>query len=543
MNMLPTTPTANGVLPADRGLTAYQELWKLIRRHKLRILLGVVLGLALGTLACALGGPWYDSNAQMLVIKKRFDTAPITGPDQNRAHEDYLSTHMLLIASRRVILHAVEKGELDTLEQFRDKRGLRREVTDWVRQTLFEAEPEGRRDEQLATEIIEALVISRDAQKPGFSPSNEIINLSFRGKVAADCPKVLNAIIASYQDFLTETYRNTNAETLELIAQARGMVQKELEVKEAAYQKFLAEAPPLSKGPDRGTAHQDRVFKLDAKLAALRLRRAEIDASIAMIAQAIDRGRNPASIVERLSSFPGSGGFSGANANPNADPLFADHGPKVALVDQFINLQLQRAKLLAVRAPNHPDVVALDRQIDGVRRVFLPTSSSPSAPPVAAAKEINIGSLKIELLKQERDDLKVAEDALAKLFVTEQKGMSASYMYEIQDEAHRKGIERDRLLYEGILTRLKETSSVKDFGGYNTQVIGPALRGNLAVKKYLLIFGLCLFCAVFGGFAWASVTEMAARKSSTPMPTTAAGAEQAGKYEKFMVTEQRGTQS
>ena len=71
------------------------------------------------------------------------------------------------------------------------------------------------------------------------------------------------------------------------------------------------------------------------------------------------------------------------------------------------------------------------------------------------------------------------------------------------------------LVLSSILTRLKETSSVKDFGGYNTQVIGPALRGGLAVKKYLLIFGLCLVCGLFAGFGWAYLAEFSAKRSLT----------------------------
>jgi uncharacterized protein involved in exopolysaccharide biosynthesis len=88
-------------------------------------------------------------------------------------------------------------------------------------------------------------------------------------------------------------------------------------------------------------------------------------------------------------------------------------------------------------------------------------------------------------------------------------------MHEIQDEAHRKGIERDRLLVESILGRLKETSSVKDFGGYNTQVIGPALRGALAVKKYFLVLGLSLFTGLFVGFGWAYLAELTVKRSQT----------------------------
>src|SRR5205085_2574746 len=128
---------------------------------------------------------------------------PITGPDPARVHEDYLSTHMLLITSRQVIKRAIQKSDLHDLEQFRGTPGLRQQITDWLTDASADA-ADGRREERRVTDIINALVVTRDAQKPGVSPSNEVINLSFRGKVAGDCPKILNAIIASYQDFLQE---------------------------------------------------------------------------------------------------------------------------------------------------------------------------------------------------------------------------------------------------------------------------------------------------------------------------------------------------
>ncbi len=512
MNMQQPISIGQGPAPSELGFGVYQEVWQILRRRKGRILLVIMLGLALAALYCAVSGPWYDSSAQLLVIKKRLDTTPITGPDQVRVQEDYLSTHMLLITSRRVIARAIEKGDLQSIEQFQDKGGFRRDVADWLTGAMLGAESEGR-EEKLVTDIINSLVVTRDAAKPGISPSQEVINLAFRGKVAADCPKVLDAIIVSYQDFLKDTYRNTNAEMLELIGQARVMVQKDLELKEAAYQKFLADTPPLWKSHDRSTAHQDRLLKIDAQLAASRMRRAEIEASIAIIEKAIRSGRNPTATIMRLSTTPGTGATAVPNPLLNQEPGFAQQRPGVSLEAELVSLQLQQAKLLTIRPKNHPAVLALDGQMEAVRRMILPSKGNPTESAKGSARDWDLGTIKLELLKQEIDDLTVAEQALAKLFDNEQKGVSASYIHEIQDEAHRKGIERDRLLCESILNRLKETSSVKDFGGYNTQVIGPALRGALAVKKYMLIFGLSLFCGVFGGFGWACLVEIMAKRS------------------------------
>ena len=278
-------------------------------------------------------------------------------------------------------------------------------------------------------------------------------------------------------------------------------------MKEAAYQKFLADTPPLWKTQDRSTAQQDRIIKIDAKLASMRVRRTEIEASIAMIEKAIKAGRNPTAIVVRMLSMPAASEI-GTPGAANQDPLLAERRTRLSLEEELIALQLQKAKLEAVHPTNHPDVLAVGRQLQSVRRMVMPTSDDKRP-----AANLDLGAIKLELLRQELDDLKVVEQGLVKLFEKEQTGVSASYIHEIQDEAHRKGIERDRLLCESILNRLKEISSVKDFGGYNTQVIGAALPGAVAVKRYLLVFGLSLFAGILIGFGWAYFAEMAARRS------------------------------
>jgi polysaccharide biosynthesis transport protein len=512
------TPSVEVKPAAEIGSSAHLHLLQIIRRRKGRILIAVLLTLGLAAAYCALTGPQYESAMQLLVIKKNLVTAPITGPDQVRAPDDFLSTHMLIITSRKVIGGAIEKGNLQDLKQFQTKGGLKQEVTDWVSRTVLGEEPEVDRQNTLVTNVIRTLQVTRDAQRPGINPSNEVLNLSFRGNVAADCPTVLNAISASYQEFLKETFRNTNAETVELIAQARTTVLKDLEVKEAAYQKFLAETPPLWRPEDRSTAHQDHLFKIDSKLAALRMRRSEIEASVAMIENVVRSGRNPTATVLRMLASTANGDGAAAVTLAGQDNPPPDRRARVSLEEELVSLQLVKAKLGSNHAKNHADVLAVDRQIASLRRMMLPsvaeTNGDSSSEP---DRTFDLGAIKVELLKQELEDLKVAELALAQLFDKEQSGVSASYIHEIQNETHRKGIERDRLLYDGIVNRLKETSSVRDFGGYNTQVIGPALPGQLTVRRYLLVFGLSVFAGLLIGFGWAYLAEAAARRS----PTTA----------------------
>jgi uncharacterized protein involved in exopolysaccharide biosynthesis len=472
----------------------------LLRRRGWRIAFGALAGLMLAVLYCVLFGPWYESSAQVLVLRKRLETSPISGPDQGRPQEDYLSTHILLITSPRVVEQAVARGGLDRLKEFREEDGLATRVRDGLSRWGLGDEMEGGAQERTARQIIRSLSVSRDPPRPGVSPSNEVLTMEFQGKVAEEGPAVLNAVIDSYQAFLKETYRNINAETVGLIAQARDVVQKDLEGKEAAYQKFLQDTPPVWRAKDGSTVQEDRLFTIDARRSALHVRQSEIEASLAMMANAQKSGRNPLLVREVTLAPTGGAGNAAAGQSPvGADPANGGRSLRASLEEELIGLQLEEGKLLGKYGPNHPDVKAVHYRWEVVRRIIMPGAPADGVPGADLETGEGFAKLKVELLKQELADLKVAEQSLGALFECEQKATSQSFLHEVQDEAHRKGIERSRLLYDSILHRLEEINSVRDFGGYETQVIGAPRRGEPRFRTYLLVLGLGLFGGLLAG--------------------------------------------
>src|SRR5438128_10713995 len=204
---------------------AYFDVVGLIRRRKGRIALGLFAGMALAAAACVVLGPWYESNARLLVVRKRLETTPLSGTPQGQSPEDYLSTHILIITSPKIVARAIDTGHLTELP--------------WLR-----------RKEEPTREILDSLLVSRDPPKPGVVPSNEVLNLNFRGRVRDDCGKVLDAIIASYQEFLTDTCRSNTTQIQELIRRATDEVQKDLDATELAYRAVRQKNPLLLKGKD-----------------------------------------------------------------------------------------------------------------------------------------------------------------------------------------------------------------------------------------------------------------------------------------------------
>ena len=93
------TSTAGGEAMDPAGSLS---LWRTIRCRKFRIAFCGLLFLALAIGYHQTSGPWYESTAQVLVLKKHLETAPISGPNVvERPTEEYLPTHMLIRCGHR----------------------------------------------------------------------------------------------------------------------------------------------------------------------------------------------------------------------------------------------------------------------------------------------------------------------------------------------------------------------------------------------------------------------------------------------------------
>jgi len=460
------------------------NLLQVARRRKWLILLGSVVGLSLAALYAKLAGPWYESTAQVLVLKKRLDTSPISGPNpDSRPTEDYVPTHLQIITSPRVVEQAVKKGSLQSLRSFENAPSPTNEITG-------------------------SLAASADVPKPGNTPSHEILNISFRGQDPGDCQKVLNAVLVSYQDYLKDIYRNVNAETLELITRARNVLQQDLEAREAAYLEFRRNTPVVWKGKDGNTLHQDRLFTIDGKRSVLRMRRAEIDGSLAAVERALKSGRSRAELLAIVSGLPTNREILSPSLLTTPEAWNGMRAPRATLEEELINLQLHEGKLLESYGSAHPEVQAARKRIESIRGMMAPASGDSGKRSGQRGREEELISMKIDLLKQELKDTQAVEKSLDELFERDQKEAKISVMHEIQEESHRQGIERSKLLYESIVKRLQEIDTVRDYGGYDTQVLAQPEIGKLYLRKYAIIFGLAFFFGLVAGSGWALLAEV-----------------------------------
>jgi polysaccharide biosynthesis transport protein len=475
------------------------NLGRAFRRNRWRIVVGVVVGLGLGVLYGVLTGPWYESTAEVWVFKKRLDTAPMSGPNSEARPDDYLSTHMLLLTSPRVVERAVKKEKLETLPCFSRDGVADRAKASLARLILGPGRPVTEQ-ERVRDEIIDSLLVTRDAQRPGVTPSNEVMNIAFRGKVAEDCGKVLRAVIASYQSFLKDTQRDVNAETLETIERARDELKKDLDAQQAAYEAFRKKTPLVWKGKEGATLDQERIFQIDLRLSALRARQVEREGTLKKIDAAVKDG-GEAEVMRLIAGLP-------------SDSPEAKAAARAKLQERLQELREEEERLQEKYGSNYLPLKMVRKSIKNVRGQLDPPQDRGGQGLSPATRELV--RIKLEQLNQERDQDKRAEESLDQLLKDEKAAAKAAILHTSDDEWHRKRIERSQILFDNIVKSIWELKGAREFAGFYTEKLAEPEPGRWALKKVLLVSGLSLFLGLLLGLGWAYRTELTDRSFRKP---------------------------
>lgn len=423
-------------LPSANSRVLPRHLLLVVWQRKVLVILGVATGLALAALYYAQATPIYQSNAQVLVVKKISNTVPVTGGDPRMTvMEDYLGTHLVLLKSPLIADMAVKKRELNKLPSLAN-------VSD----------PVG--------VITGSLGVNREKDVSSGGPNN-IINMSYRCTVPEDCGKILEAIIESYKDFLDEKYRGFSEETLNLITRGRDALQTDLREKNKSYKEFRENSPLIWKGKEGLTVQQARVSEIEARRSILLIKQAELGDRLKLFEKAIAEGRPRAELM--------------ALAGPYLDALDKAAQQPGSLDMQLVPLLLQEQQLSEAFGPGHPDVVATRKKIAFVREMMQKAAKPPEkedAPVDVVERYRSRLRYELQSTESENGSLKVLLDA-------ELKEARRLANYEIQDETYRREIMKSEQLCDSIINRLKEINLIRDAGGFDASSIsriGPGYK-------------------------------------------------------------------
>jgi capsular exopolysaccharide synthesis family protein len=468
-------------------LTLLQVVWN----RKALVLLGVVVGLALGTLNYLRKQPVYQSTAQLLVINKR--PVPIMGLDAQLAAagyaEDFASAHLSIIKSTLVLGKAAKKLADSDLKTFQghDPVGV----------------------------LSEGVAVVRDKKDAAsYNTTNAVLNLSFSGPATEECPIILQGVIDSYADFLQSTYQADRESRMIQLTTIRDKMIKELQKERQEYRKFREEAQIIFKGKDGGTIQQEGLAAIEAERSRLKTRIVELQARYDTIKKAVAEKRDPTALME-LSFDPGK--------PPAVDPVVDQS--RSALNAVLLPLMLEEQKLReGPLGKDHPEVVSIRNKIKLIRDYFN-QEQSDLGKPVAAPDKPTVENY-LERLANQIEDARRTEAALKGLFDEEHQLVKKLVPLELEDHERRQTISSLEAYLEGINKTIPEIAGEKEtekerqgknnFGGFETKTLIPPGGAAKVEPKPVSSFGIALFLGLVLGLGLAWLAEVSDKSFRTP---------------------------
>ena len=316
---LPPEPPADADAPAygPNPLTAALSRWPILA-------VALALGTALGVLLQLTTPPTYQSGAHLLVLKKRTDV--VQGSDVRvGVLEDYVATQLTLIKSEKI------------------RRAAARELRQGPAADRFPA------DEAQTAELIRAgLVVARDKDSgsPGQIGSGVVI-LSFRGPDPLDTRRVLEAVIAAYQNELFALYDQATQErvatldkTIDAVKVKRKLSAEEKLRRQDELRRITTEE--LSGVRVRVTSQKNSLYDLQLKVI-------DLNDQLELIARAGNNRRDRLAALAQLTAQSRPGALLGS------DPNSAESALRL--------LEARRKELGEEFGKDHPQIKQVDAQI------------------------------------------------------------------------------------------------------------------------------------------------------------------------------------
>lgn len=527
------TPTAEPKSNTSQNVGIF-DIGGLIRRRKWLILFGLVTGLGLAGLYYSQAMRIYESNFEVLVMPKN-QNLPSANANANMnmtqevVDEGTMSTHVQLLKSPKIILAALF-AEKDPQKDIR-KDGSEKKKVDLIKLRTFqeaiaEAEQHGQKFDPVEFITKDHLTVTTGGE--GKAKDARVLIATFRGPYAEDNVAILDALVREYQAYLGKTFSNTSEEAVKLITKASKDIGTDLAEMETNYQEFRKNAPLFWKGKESLNLHQDRLAKIEESLTELQQRKAETNARLQVIDEALaKKSIDQLSDVEKLAllsesdvtrltllvdvSRPDRSSESFQAGNPIRQQQAQ------AQYEKLLSLMLEEAKLLEDYGADHPKVKSIREQIRLTQEFLKKNAPEAQLTDPVGLKPAELLTAHLGLLRHDMAEIEKRKTDLEQIAKDEEKAAKELVVYELQGETMRGEIERKKELYETVIERLREISLIKDYGGYITDVIAPAtVPDKQASPKLLLVMGLGGVLGLFFGGGLAFLVDMADKTFRDP---------------------------
>lgn len=408
----------------------------------------------------------YESTAQLLIDSKTDAPIPVDGTSTRNDRAD-ITTHAAVLQSPTLIDRAIRDYDLGALPIAESPQDLRKMLLD-----------------------DEVLIISPHEE------SDAILDVAFQCEDPESSSKVVNGLIAAFQDFYGEMEQNTGEQMLDLVREANSVLAVQLKEKQKSYDAFREKSPLIDREGNALNLHQERMLGIEAERADLELEVNALDVEIKAVEKAFASGMNVTAIrmmFEQMTS---------KNRNVYRNGMTQGGASNVALHNQLLPKLIEYQSLEDRYGADHPDVLAMRRQLDLLNNMAPAVHNGDSTK--IDFEDFTRAELEARLAaKRAIRAAKIRElSALNTMFSEEQADARGLIGYQVRYAELKSDLDRTQKLFDSVVSRLDEVSLTKDHGGYKIQVLAYAEPGrdvSLGIVQQLLrggVLGTLLGCGL-----------------------------------------------
>ncbi len=458
------------LLPNAEESDAGLDILGFIRRRKGFVILFTIFGIGLGYMAVQREEPVYSSDVMVQVIHRVGDARV-----RSFMAENDLSDAQHVVRSEKVLRQAYSNHGLNT------------------RTTLS-----GLTEDQAIAKMSSMLSLN--------TQSGTVITIAVAGKNPEDIRDIANAVAEEYVAAQRHNYKDASEELKRILESARDELHGQLKSAEEAYARFR-ETSKLS--TDGENPHRARAKQAQAMVTGFELERAELEAEIRSLQDAVKRGGSYEAIMLLLGR---GNAVEGAVRDGNGRPLSGD-----PIAEALFPLVLREAELRTSVGAGHPKLKELNERMRMIREHMEASigeadiTAVENEAPRADFLTLYLQSLQTQLIvisekQREIQTLAVEADSLARQLMLE----------EIEDNNKKAEMARLNELFSETTLSIKEVQMNSGMGGVTASVLRRARTGNKIspVMERFLSIGAILGAGA--GVAIGYLLELADRSFRKP---------------------------
>lgn len=379
--MTPVHTVTDTMLPEviDSGSSrTATSILSVIWQRKSLVVLGLVIGLVLGSLFYAQKQPMYESRASVHVVNKSVNAGSnmATRSVTTTFVDDYMSTQKQLIGSEMVALLAANKDKI--------KKKLAEEG--------FHCFPGVTKTEDMVQGIKDSLIVTRDLRDAVGSGGNNILVLQWRGTDREECKLILDMIIEAYNDHINDVYKDLSENLIKTITQTRTELEKQIKDADEELKNFYLTSPHyFVRGFTGLSPQQSLVSKLNELVGGLKIDRI----GRKNLLETLDKIRKDAG-ADKLLQFLA---FSNEKLPLGTGDVETDK--------ELLRLRIEEAQLLRLYGEEHPAVKGIREKQKAIQELVFKKDKKTGKP-----EEPNVGNSSDEMADRYLAILKLQCDTL-----------------------------------------------------------------------------------------------------------------------------------